>query len=121
MRLALLGRPLPDPAQRLELAHAADERDDREGVRRPRDGPHGEPRRKRMLLALRDDRRGRLELDRALGRSVRLRADEDPVTGAAAWRRAAALTTSPATIDSPRSGCACSETSASPVFTAMRS
>src|SRR6266508_2656907 len=43
-----------------------------------------------------------------------------PSTGAAAWRRAAVLTTSPATIPSPSEGRASRATTASPVLTAMR-
>ena len=43
-----------------------------------------------------------------------------PPTGAAPWRRAAVLTTSPATIPSPRSGRAPRATTASPVVTAAR-
>jgi hypothetical protein len=43
-----------------------------------------------------------------------------PLTGAAVWRRAAVLTTSPATIPSPSAGRAPSDTSASPVVTAIR-
>ena len=55
-----------------------------------------------------------------LRRAVRARADEDPVHGAAVCIRAAVLTTSPETIASPSAGRAPSETSASPVFTAVR-
>ena len=43
-----------------------------------------------------------------------------PFTGAAAWRRAAVLTTSPEAIPSPASGRASSRISASPVVTAIR-
>src|SRR5439155_179913 len=43
-----------------------------------------------------------------------------PFTGAADWRRAAVLTTSPAAMPSPASGRAARLTSASPVFTAIR-
>ena len=55
----------------------------------------------------------------ARGRAVRRLADEDAVPGAAAWSRAAVLTTSPATIPSPASGRASTATSASPVLTAI--
>jgi hypothetical protein len=44
-----------------------------------------------------------------------------PSTGAFDWSRAAVLTTSPATMPSPSSGRAPSETSAWPVLTPMRS
>ena len=43
-----------------------------------------------------------------------------PFTGAADWSRAAVLTTSPAAMPSPASGRAARLTSASPVFTAIR-
>ena len=52
---------------------------------------------------------------------VGLLADEDGADGDADWRRAAVLTTSPATIASPWSGRASSSTIASPVLTATRS
>src|SRR5581483_10237430 len=43
-----------------------------------------------------------------------------PFVGAADWRRAAVLTTSPETSASPAAGSASSDTSTSPVFTAVR-
>ena len=62
------------------------------------------------------DRLVRVVDDHPLGRAVRGSTDEDPSTGAADWRRAAVVITSPATIDSP-APVASSATSASPVAT----
>jgi hypothetical protein len=81
--------------------------------------PERTPDRHRLLLALREHRLELLVRNRRACGVVRLLADEDPVN----WRRRlqprAVLTTSPETMPSP-CALAAKETSASPVFTAMR-
>ena len=80
MRLALLGRPLPDPAQRLELALPADEGENGQPPLADGEcGAQGDPRGQRFCLALGEHRRRRLEDDRALCCRMRLLADENPV------------------------------------------
>ena len=80
MRLALLDRPLPDPAQRLQLACTPDQRQHRETALAGRVGrAQRQPRSQRLELPLGDDRRGRLVGDCAVGGGVCLLTDEDPV------------------------------------------
>ena len=77
-------------------------------------------RRHRLGLALRVDRLALAVLDRRSRRAVGRLADEDAVAGAAAWSRAAVLTTSPGGHALAASGRASSATSASPVVIPIR-
>ncbi len=79
------------------------------------------PGRHRLRLALGGDALGRRGTrSRARSRDASPAPTRTPLTGAADCRRAAVLTTSPATSASPSAAFASSETSASPVLTAAR-
>jgi hypothetical protein len=120
---AILARPRERSPEEVELLRSADE--SRAGLPRDVDAEAGPcldrfPDRQRLGLAL--DQHG-LSLavdDRPLGSAVVVSPTRIPSTGAAAWRRAAVLTTSPEAMPSPSLGRAANATSASPVVTAMR-
>ena len=122
MRDALAGDLLPDPAQHVELAEAADQRARVRDARRRRASAAARPRPRPARPCPSPGRPpSRSYSIASLVPAYVSPPTITPFTGAADCRREAVLTTSPATSDSPRAMRAPSETSASPVFTAIRS